>query len=627
LLGSSFLDIWDVLCPPNTKPGCKSLAWRPNLNHYLLVWVASLARTPILTLNFDTFLEKAADDLKINLHKYVPGVKKLQRVIEWEPDAHTVSLWKIHGCVETRDDNGKSSLHNTMSQVARPNLQVLGVLSDWLRKSTVCIVGYSGRDADFFPHLARMIRSSHSKVVWIDPKFAEQKLPSIGRPSLQDRCRLLEANPTSQNLVPFLDEGMVPGILAHLVASNNGRSIRAVSDLWRSRDVDPIREDCVDKRNQLVSQHEQRLSNPSVPITVRRAILTASLLHSGNTRQGYSYCKAHIEEFRSNLSREMLSKVLLDFGRLCDWNSKYEEYQTSAREALSQVKHFAVQCNEGRYQKLFVRAGGLCLLTRAKHMLMGPFMDWPDRKLTYRMSFCSKVISLLMHLWTTIRVRRLLLDFRRNGPMGRVFNFFRSVVPTKLDLPGASSSAQEVISWQYYLDHWQVFGNLLLKALGRLSVSFRSRFLDNLEREVQLAGAAYSQADVYLWRFRYGLAGDAVLAQHMWGLVANSVGLALVLRDEGRTLLNQGSSAILLEKAAEKFDEAYKLAERCGSHLTALKALIGMYHANKPLNKAAWLHHVEGLEGKKHRVFFADATRYLDSAGAFKIRRGRACLN
>jgi hypothetical protein len=138
LIGPQVLGIWNVL---NTSYA------QPNIYHYLLVCLASQYQPPLITLNFDTLLERAAENLgfsKSDIQVYIPSLPEQAKFLNSaEVSPGKCRLWKVHGSIET-------IMQTTMSQIARPNQKLLAVLQQLLTRCRTYLVGYSGRDGDSF---------------------------------------------------------------------------------------------------------------------------------------------------------------------------------------------------------------------------------------------------------------------------------------------------------------------------------------------------------------------------------------------------------------------------------------------------------------------------------------------
>jgi SIR2-like domain len=673
---------------------------KPNIYHYLLVLSASSYRTPIVTLNFDTLLEKAADDLGLKPEVYVPRRKDRERFLTPTrvPDGKC-RIWKIHGCIDTTDDNENPSLHTMMSQIGRPNRKMLRVLRQLVERCKLYIVGYSGRDGDFFPELARLSRVSRVSVppVWIDPfGFVQANRKSLRRlnPTLWDRAEILQAHPplipgksVNADLIDIVREDF-PHILSELhkilgiqmdmllrVASislklaGSGIDLSAHTSDYRSSDpVDlsgfatvgdlsqtaearsSIDHDgalfanvlrCTTQKTRHCQAVEQLAFGGHSPTELEReALLVCLLFQSGHMREAYEYGRTRMDEFQQKLPPRLASAVTLYFSRLCDWNSKYDaflHFASTAGKLADQMVEPAL-----RRQRLLVQCGVECLSTRAISMRFGPAMKWPNQSFSFGLSLKEVLILYHRSARGSFRLRKLLAGFgvKYLTRMGRVF------FPQP---PGPTAHPEEAVAWQYYLDHRQVFLNYLIRFLAKaVDINCRSRLmlvlttpvkkiskfcarmaLWNLTRLVRRAGAATIQADIYLFRARYGIANDLAFADHFWSLVSNPVGGALVLRDRGirslKAALASRSTRVQdskkLMEARQQFFECYALSSACGSHLTALKALIGLFHTGYAFRKTIWDKHVNGIEGQQHVSFFNGLTAHIASHNGFKPPR------
>jgi hypothetical protein len=334
-----------------------------------------------------------------------------------------------------------------------------------------------------------------------------------------------------------------------------------------------------------------------------------------------------MKQFESAVPPKLASIVSLYFARICDWNSQYNTFLqfTSKAKLLANAMHPA-----DHRTKLMIRAGVECLATRAKSMLLGPVMNWPDQNLKFRLSLKQKFYLYKTCFITSFRIRAILAQFHSTNKVMVLWRIFFPKPPRSV---GPETILEEV-AWQYYLDHRQVFLNYVVRILrpfiklrsprqflapfttfvNRLAIRTARIALWKLTRLVRRAGAATIQADIYLFRTRYGIGQDLEFSEHFWSLVNNPVGRALVVRDRGESLLESGNRA----EAQKQFIQCYLLSARCGSHSTALKALIGLFHVDYHFREALWKKHIDGLEGNVYVNFFNSRTSYIAESGKFK---------
>lgn len=179
--GPRVYDVWTALELWRTVPN----TFAPNAGHISTVHAASKSRTPVLTPNFDTYLEEAAERLGIQ-----PRVSVARPGQAFEPvvaGTGQVAIWKLHG---TALEPG-----TVFSSVRTLTMPVRG-LREQLRAAVpvstrLILAGYSGRDLDLFPVLAG--GRSRKRPIWVDLSFGSEH-----------RARLL--NPAADEVVAPFDE-------------------------------------------------------------------------------------------------------------------------------------------------------------------------------------------------------------------------------------------------------------------------------------------------------------------------------------------------------------------------------------------------------------------------------------
>jgi hypothetical protein len=610
LAGNHVRQLWDLLQVPGAKP---------NINHYLIVTLSLLYRVPVITLNFDTLLETAAAACNLKPKVYVPGRQDREDLLTGSEtqQGHCV-IWKIHGCLGTQNDFGEPSLHTTMSQLARPNRRLLAALAQLVSTCRLHIVGYSGRDGDFFPQLARILRGSKqcAQPVWIDPQFREPQQQTIRRFSatIHSRRAILGAEEAYQ-LVSVVQEQFphsLGGALALFKAQPGAKNPALGSQRAEQR---------------AAVERNIRATKPLLELE-KEALLMCLLFQSGHTREAYNYGRARIERFQSSLPPALASAVTLYFSRVCDWNSKYDDFARFVSSADKIADKIVASAD--RPSKLLVQVAAECLRTRAESMLLGPVMKWPDKSLTFQLSIRQQLSLIAQCAATSFRIRRLLANFQRRS----VARIWRIIHPKLTEQADHADSVQEVLAWQYYLDHQLVFMGYLARPLlalvGQLSglggwaklvapLKQITRvigwlMLSRISRSVERAGAAYTQGDIYLYRTRFGLADDLEFANHFWTLVNHPVGHALALRDRAVQNMRAGKNL----EASAQFLKCYRCSVACGSALTALKALIGLFHLQKPFKEAAWQRNFRNIQGNEHISFFRRASEHMKDHNSFK---------
>jgi hypothetical protein len=100
--GPSARTIWRVLSfweEPDTAPDLAAFHLGPNLVHLLVVYLSWKSRRPVMTVNFDQMLERAA--AKIGLYAKVG--------LDAVGDELSVAIWKLHGSVAEPAQSGRRS--------------------------------------------------------------------------------------------------------------------------------------------------------------------------------------------------------------------------------------------------------------------------------------------------------------------------------------------------------------------------------------------------------------------------------------------------------------------------------------------------------------------------------------
>lgn len=139
--GETTREIWKVLSMWERLGEATSLAafdLGPNIVHHLVAYLSWKTERPAITVNFDNMLERASENL---------GLRPDAR-LSAEPGADRVAIWKLHGTVEHQ-----RSIRTTLQGITATDRTVLDRIEREFKRSNGCLIGYSGRDIDFFPFL------------------------------------------------------------------------------------------------------------------------------------------------------------------------------------------------------------------------------------------------------------------------------------------------------------------------------------------------------------------------------------------------------------------------------------------------------------------------------------------
>ncbi len=150
--GEETRQIWSALSLWESGVGSRlqRFSLRPNLIHLLSAYLAWKSATPLVTVNFDQMLERAVSQLGLN-----PAVS-----LEARTETDTVALWKLHGTVDDL-----SSIRTTLQAITASNPQALRSVRREFDRAAGCLIGYSGRDIDFFPFICDW--SPPQSVFWL----------------------------------------------------------------------------------------------------------------------------------------------------------------------------------------------------------------------------------------------------------------------------------------------------------------------------------------------------------------------------------------------------------------------------------------------------------------------------
>lgn len=171
------LDMWK--CIHRVSWEGKSYDAAPNLVHYFIAAYSYINRLPIFTVNYDDMFEEACKKMKI-CYEVLSSEEDLEKTL----DMSKLMICKLHGDINKMSlEDGLNIAHfrTTMDGITKLSISWLSYLNNWIcdKQKTICFVGYSGQDVDYYPQLKRIISAKKLKAVW----FTKEKLISndIGR--------------------------------------------------------------------------------------------------------------------------------------------------------------------------------------------------------------------------------------------------------------------------------------------------------------------------------------------------------------------------------------------------------------------------------------------------------------
>lgn len=200
--GDTTRDIWRVLRlweSPAEAPSLAGYELGPNVVHYLVVYLAWKTGVPVVTVNFDQMLERAATRLGLQANVGLDAVT----------GSESVAIWKLHGTV---DD--PPSIRTTLQGITATDPDALAKVEREFDRGAACLIGYSGHDIDFFPFLCGW--SLPARAYWLDPKPEGTTICRCPDPFLAVKARgeewarsVIEGLPEADPLAAMLKQELV----------------------------------------------------------------------------------------------------------------------------------------------------------------------------------------------------------------------------------------------------------------------------------------------------------------------------------------------------------------------------------------------------------------------------------
>lgn len=522
------LEMWAALGPQ----AAIRVGASPSPAHRQLVALAATRRWPIITTNFDCFLEIAANQEGYGYRAIVPYVS--ERVL-LEPQLGEVSLMKLHGT--TLHDSGTDSrqqverIRSTAADLSRC-ARIMERLRVNPEPARLLVIGYSGRDLDLFPWLcARFGGPSgmvNERVLWVDPDFRN---PAASAP----RHRALILSSCTVGLAAYANEIADTSYVATANRVDSGVR-RATFRAEAESAVDNALDDVV---------------TPHTPEAV--AALVGVLSSVG--------MHAELVELESSL----IGPGRYTYGRMCGllWlagaYSALDRYDDAAR-VLKHVRHQALA---SRSVNAYLRAWIASAYARtAGHSLR--IVDSTKKLATWKLA--GPYLSVFAVTAAA-------------GPLAGAY-FFRT-----RDDDNPSSDHYSLVC--DYLEHWIRLGALLDKSRRRFRLADKPlrALWAVIEKACRSAGytTGVLNAGRYRGRVEGGLAWfDSAVTRAE--LVGHPIGLSIAHRDTAVAELDSGRS---LESVAERMSMALHYAEQARSPSLILKVRreqlkAGVAHAMSP---------------------------------------------
>jgi hypothetical protein len=517
--GSTTRDIWKVLSEWES-PGSRLAHFDlgPNVVHLLVVYLSWKARSPIVTVNFDQMLERAATRLDL---RPITGIGE-------RAEGDSVAIWKLHGSVEEID-----SVRTTLQGITATDPDALGALEREFSRATGCLIGYSGQDIDFFPFLCAW-ESARRPVYWLSLNLSETAITRFPDPFLgvdeyaeEWARRVIERLPSDNRRARLLKAELVRPLPAS----------ETVDGVYGAVVKDAARR--IYGTSPLADDSRRLLAHAVVLAALGRnrdadAWLDRYMEHSGDAGLD---CRAHL--LRSALAHEF---------------ARYED----SKEHAQLARELALK---GQMDDLAAEA--ILRIDEANRMLyVPPRLPVATKRAVFGPRSLATIARMFFHAWTlrklrnagTASPRRLRASFEYLEHLVRVAAILQGIAEQLL--PGRAAEGLFAAWWRYVESRSYAVGYTL--GIGNAK-KYRLRRVPLEERKP----SEISVLDLYR-------------------LIPSPTGASIHHRDVAAVALAQmrrlsGSERERKrEKAIELFDDAIAYARAAGDPSLELKALFGL---------------------------------------------------
>lgn len=527
--GERTRDIWQVLSMwerPREAPSLAGFDLGPNLVHHLVVYLSWKSQRPVVTVNFDNMLERAAENLGLQ-----PDAR-----LDAEPGDNRVAIWKLHGTVERQ-----RSIRTTLQGITAANRTVLDRIEYEFERSNGCLIGYSGKDIDFFPFLCGW--DSARPVNWLSL-------------SLSDTA--IERFPAA-----FL-------------------GIDAPAEDWARRVIPRLQE-----RDEVLSRLEAELERPPVPAEpVKRAYHEAVRRHAERI-YGDTFPAGDPQR---DLAHAMSLAALGDNRSADSWADRYLAHPDAATSTCrAHLLKSAMAHEFARYEDSGSYAGKALALAR-RHRL-----DAQADEAQLRIEEARR----MMFLPARLPFSRL-LDFFRPKTIATATSMLWRAFRLRQRRPREASGEampdySQLRACFEYVEHLVRVGALLQGLLEQsLAAGWAHRLMDPFWRRIEdysySAGYALGIGNAKKYLLRRGVDGEdshffSVL--DLYELVPSPTGTCIHHRDVADALF---AAARVMPPGPERdekrnratrcYEEAIKAAEEAGDPSLQLKVMLGMKTAD-----------------------------------------------
>lgn len=293
-----------------------------NAGHLAATYIANHSRTPILTPNFDTYLEDAAERLGLvpQVTVAMPG-KKFRPILA---EKGQVAIWKLHG---TAEDPASvfSSVRTLTSPTPGLRRNIKRAVTD---SGRLIFAGYSGRDLDLFPLITG--QNHKQPPIWIDLAF-------------NDDHRSAHLMPETDRVTCAFDElgrrlAAVTG--SPLLTTAISQADVRVADLEQSKAADNL------KRS--INTHFENVADQLTDPVGRRLLFAELLINAGMSEEANNLLQDVTAAARQETERVRLqAKALWELGRFrasrdAAYSRSLEKISPSERDTLQYAVYAAV---------------------------------------------------------------------------------------------------------------------------------------------------------------------------------------------------------------------------------------------------------------------------------------------
>lgn len=503
----------------------------PTKEHIFIVKYSWDNKIPILTTNFDMMFEDAARFLNIKYDVFLPDDEPPREYKQ-------LQICKLHASIS--DKEGKistESLYLTMTQICKMNTEWINFILQLMNNKNLCIVGYSGRDLDYFPFIANYSKNDDSKpIVWIN-KFSDCGYNSEEK---ANNCKSIKIPHYPKEYFPSVDEyrGLYQKIddLMHELNQDKGDKVSEFNQNKRTSLISNL------KNSNLLSEHE-------------KSLFYAILLHTlGKYQLAY---KQLIKVKKSINDNDEKKSYLILIKHLAQIHHEIGKYKSCS-------KYSTELCQNTKDENTKVIAK--CLFAESQRMLVPNDLyfkyhkNYIDKFHFYSFSFYVLCVFLFVYVYV------------------RVAQIFKS---HNWSIDAKHEFIEHKIRLVSILMKLKMFGSIFNKMLDS--------WLNRLEKESYQKGyaAGIANAKKFQSRLYSGNTQNKMIseAKEVYSITTSSTGQEILLR----TLAEQKLDNNLYDEARSCFLESIELSNKSGNIMNEIKAHIGLAYTNHRENRQLYL--------------------------------------